>query len=350
MTACCWYAPDHVYGSPDDLKTLIDEAHLRGLMVFLDVVYNHFGPEGNYLGRYAPTSSAIAQTPWGAAIDYSRAEVRAFAVENALHWLDDYRFDGLRLDAVHAIAEPGGLVLLDEISRAVGALARDSGRLDPPRARERRQSRSACSIPQRRSGRQVSRPMERRLSPRLARVPDRRNPRLLRRLCARRRHVQSRGRCVPASSIRANRRRIAAARKRGEPSGQLPPAAFVNFLQNHDQIGNRALGDRLEWSADRAAHRGRARDHPARADAADAVHGRGMWRAHAVSVLLRLSAARSPTRSAKAAAREFAQAYESFGKDVPDPLSPSDLQVREARLARSRWRRSRPPRAGQTAA
>ena len=84
---------------PDDLKTLIDEAHLRGLMVFLDVVYNHFGPEGNYLGRYAPAFFTDAHTPWGSAIDYRVPQVRAFAVENALSWLTDYRFDGLRLDA-----------------------------------------------------------------------------------------------------------------------------------------------------------------------------------------------------------------------------------------------------------
>ena len=102
-----WYAPDSAYGRPDDLKTLIDEAHLRGLMVFLDVVYNHFGPEGNYLGRYAPAFFTDAQTPWGSAIDYRVSEVRDFAIENALYWLRDYRFDGLRLDAVHAIAEPG---------------------------------------------------------------------------------------------------------------------------------------------------------------------------------------------------------------------------------------------------
>jgi len=108
-----WYAPDHSYGAPDDLKTLIDEAHRRGLMMLLDVVYNHFGPEGNYIGRYAPDFFREAQTPWGSAIDYRRAPVRAFAIDNALHWIRDYRFDGLRLDAVHALGEPGGLLLLD---------------------------------------------------------------------------------------------------------------------------------------------------------------------------------------------------------------------------------------------
>ncbi|HEY2227331.1 MAG TPA: alpha-amylase family glycosyl hydrolase, partial [Xanthobacteraceae bacterium] len=96
-------APDSRYGRPEDLKALVDEAHLRGLMVFLDVVYNHFGPEGNYLARYAPGFLVPAHTPWGQAIDYRVPQVRAFAIENALQWLRDYRLDGLRLDAVHAI-------------------------------------------------------------------------------------------------------------------------------------------------------------------------------------------------------------------------------------------------------
>ena len=123
-----WYAPDSAYGRPDDLKALIDAAHLRGLMVMLDVVYNHFGPEGNYLGRYAPSFFTEAQTPWGSAIDYRVKEVRAFAIENALSWLRDYRFDGLRLDAVNSIVEPGGLSLLHDISAAAGKLAAETGR------------------------------------------------------------------------------------------------------------------------------------------------------------------------------------------------------------------------------
>ena len=136
-----WYAPDSAYGRPDDLKALIDEAHLRGLMVFLDVVYNHFGPEGNYLGRYAPSFFTDAHTPWGSAIDYRVPQVRAFAIENALHWLGDYRFDGLRLDAVHAIAEPGEPSMLHDLSRAVGELAAANRTAYPSRAGERRQPR-----------------------------------------------------------------------------------------------------------------------------------------------------------------------------------------------------------------
>src|SRR6202789_4546535 len=123
-----WYAPDSVYGRPDDLKTLIDEAHLRGLMVFLDVVYNHFGPEGNYLGRYAPQFFTDAQTPWGSAIDYRVPQVRAFAIENALYWLDKYLLDGLRLEAVHTIANLAKTWMLPDLSLAAGHRAVEPGR------------------------------------------------------------------------------------------------------------------------------------------------------------------------------------------------------------------------------
>jgi maltooligosyltrehalose trehalohydrolase len=104
------YAPDSAYGRPEDLKALIDAAHGLGLMVFLDVVYNHFGPDGNYLQQYAkPFFKDGSHTPWGQAIDFDRMEVRDFFCENALYWLNEYRFDGLRIDAVHAIDNDGWL-------------------------------------------------------------------------------------------------------------------------------------------------------------------------------------------------------------------------------------------------
>ncbi len=104
------YAPHAAYGSPEQLKHLIDSAHEHGLAVLLDVVYNHFGPDGNYLGQYAKDFfQQDVHTPWGAGIDFERREVRDFFLDNALMWLLDYRFDGLRLDAVHAIDNPGFL-------------------------------------------------------------------------------------------------------------------------------------------------------------------------------------------------------------------------------------------------
>ena len=100
------YAPDSAYGTPDDLKELVDTAHGLGLMMFLDVVYNHFGPDGNYLGSYAPQFFRDdVKTPWGPAIDFRRREVRDYFTCNVLMWLTEFRFDGLRFDAVHAIQE-----------------------------------------------------------------------------------------------------------------------------------------------------------------------------------------------------------------------------------------------------
>lgn len=242
-----WYAPDHVYGRPDDLKTLIDEAHLRGLMVFLDVVYNHFGPDGNYLGNYAPSFFSDTQTPWGNAIDYRVAEVRQFAIQNALHWVRDYRFDGLRLDAVHAITEHGERHMLHDLSEAVGAYAASTERHihlvlenddnraalldpteDPPRGKYRAQWNDDYHhawhvlLTGENAGyyEDYSEPREnivRMLSSGFAYQGE--------------------------ASLHRN------GMPRGEESKHLPPPTFVNFLQNHDQIGNRALGDRLNSSA-----------------------------------------------------------------------------------------------------
>jgi 1,4-alpha-glucan branching enzyme/maltooligosyltrehalose trehalohydrolase len=121
------FAPHEAYGAPDELKHFVQAAHRLGLMVFLDVVYNHFGPSGNYLGRYAPQFfSKKHHSPWGAAINFdgpgSRA-VRDFFIHNAVYWVQEFRIDGLRLDAVHAIVDDGPVHILEEISDAVRAVA-----------------------------------------------------------------------------------------------------------------------------------------------------------------------------------------------------------------------------------
>src|SRR5204863_2011347 len=313
------YAPDSSYGRPDDLKALIDAAHLRGLMVFLDVVYNHFGPEGNFVGRYAPSFFTSAHTPWGNAIDYRVPQVRAFAIENALHWLRHYRFDGLRLDAVHALVTPGEPSLLHELSVAVGRFAAQSGRqihlvlendnnaaglldpqTDPPQGRYRAQWNDDyhhawhvlltgesqgyyCDY--------VANPLDQ-----LARTLG-----------------SGFGYQGEASPHRDGR-------PRGEPSGHLSPLAFVNFLQNHDQIGNRPPGDRLVAQADPSAvaaalavtllapmppllfmgeEWGSARPFPFFCDFQGEL----------------AMAVRCGRR------REFPQAYAKFGDAIPDPLA-----------------------------
>ncbi len=228
------YAPDRAYGSPDDLKELIDAAHDHGLMMFLDVVYNHFGPDGNYLPISAPQFFRDdVVTPWGPAIDFRRSEVRRFFTDNALYWLHDYRFDGLRFDAVHAITEADWL---DEMAAEV-----------------------RTSIP---SGRHVHLVLEHdgNIADHLRRdfdaqwnddghhvlhalltgenegyygdYADKPAHRLARSL--------SEG-FIYQGEGSAHR----GGQPRGTPSKDLPPSAFVLFLQNHDQIGNRAFGDRL---------------------------------------------------------------------------------------------------------
>ena len=112
------YAPHIAYGGPDGLKRLVDEAHEAGLMVFLDVVYNHFGPDGSYLHMYAPEFFHPERvTPWGASIAFEKKPVRDFFIENALFWLDEYRIDGLRLDAVDQIEDETDEPILEEIAR-----------------------------------------------------------------------------------------------------------------------------------------------------------------------------------------------------------------------------------------
>ena len=118
------FAPDRTYGRPEDLKALVQSAHSRGIMVLLDVVYNHFGPEGNYLGVYAPQFfTGRHHTPWGNAINFDGPEsrsVRDFFIHNALYWLTEYHFDGLRLDAVHAIVDDSTPDILTELADESG--------------------------------------------------------------------------------------------------------------------------------------------------------------------------------------------------------------------------------------
>ncbi len=125
------YAPHHAYGSPDDLKQLVNACHSKGLAILLDVVYNHFGPIGNYLNRFGPYFTGAYHTPWGAAVNLDHKgsyEVRRYFSDNALMWLRDYHFDGLRLDAVHAFIDHSALHFLEHLSREVDALCSQMGK------------------------------------------------------------------------------------------------------------------------------------------------------------------------------------------------------------------------------
>jgi malto-oligosyltrehalose trehalohydrolase len=234
------YAPDATYGTPDELKALVDAAHGHGLMIFLDVVYNHLGPDGNYLPRYAPEFfRKDRQTPWGPAIDFRQPAVRRFFTDNALYWLMEYRFDGLRLDAVHAITEQDWI---DEMAAAVRATI-EPGRYVHLVLEHHNDASHLC--------RDID-----------AQWNDDGHNVL---------HVLLTGeeggyyldyadqpaaklaRCLAEGFIYQGQHCRYTGKPRGMPSGHLPSSAFVLFLQNHDQIGNRAFGERLTTLADPAA-------------------------------------------------------------------------------------------------
>ncbi len=236
------FAPECSYGSPDELRALVDDAHGHGLMIFLDVVYNHFGPDGNYLPVYAPEFfRSDVSTPWGPAIDFRRHEVRRFFIENALYWLCEYRFDGLRFDAVHAIAESE---FLDEMAAEVRRTVEPGRHVHLVLEND---DNTASHLDQYFD----------------AQWNDDAHHAL---------HVLLTGESDGYYEDYADQPAVQLARclregfayqgepsphrggkLRGTPSADLPPTAFVLFLQNHDQIGNRALGERLTKLADAKA-------------------------------------------------------------------------------------------------
>ena len=234
------FAPDRRYGTPEALKALVDAAHDLGLMVFLDVVYNHFGPEGNYLHQYAPEFFTDRHhTPWGAAINFDGPGsrwVREFFIHNALYWLEEYHFDGLRLDAVHAICDDSKPDILQELAARVAAgPGRDRHchlvlENDHNRAHYMEEGYAA----------QWNDDLHHALHVLLtgedegyyqdyADEPAR--------------HL---ARCLAEGfAYQGDPSAYRDGARRGEPSAQLPPTAFVGFLQNHDQTGNRAFGERI---------------------------------------------------------------------------------------------------------
>ncbi|BDU16531.1 malto-oligosyltrehalose trehalohydrolase [Lysobacter auxotrophicus] len=225
------YAPASAYGTPDELKALIDEAHGLGLMVLLDVVYNHFGPAGNHLGRYASTFFRKDRaSAWGESIDFNREPVRRYFIDNALMWLREYRFDGLRLDAVHAI-EP--TEFLDELREAIHAAVPDR-HVHLVLENERNQA----SLLERGYTAQWNDDFHNALHVLLTGEDEAYYANYADQPAARLARVLSEGFAYQGEEN-------VHGEPRGEPSGHLPPTKFVVFAQNHDQVGNRACGERL---------------------------------------------------------------------------------------------------------
>lgn len=243
------YAPDSSYGKSDDLKDLIKAAHQKSIAVFLDVVYNHFGPDGNYLYTYAKSTffNSKIKTPWGDSINFKNKFTRNFFITNALYWINEYHFDGLRIDAVHAINDDSTLDILKELAQKVKdniekdrhvhlILENDKNEstyLNEDYTAQWNDDFHHCihilitgekdgyyiDYTKERTGKPVSYYLARTLSEGFAYQGEK-------------------------SLYRDNK-------PRGEKSGYLSPYKFVNFIQNHDQAGNRAFGERISTLSSR---------------------------------------------------------------------------------------------------
>jgi len=236
------FAPQASYGGPEGLKTLVDACHRRGLGVVMDVVYNHLGPSGNYLGQFGPYFTERYTTPWGAAVNLDGPgsdEVRRFLLDNALMWLRDYHCDGLRLDAVHALLDSSATHILEQVSREVEGLAAATGRHlfviaesalnDPQLVRSREAGGYGLDA-------QWSDDFHHALHTVLTGERDG--------------YYVDFGRLTDLADalehafVYDGRYSPFLDRVHGRPIGNVPGYRFLGYAQNHDQIGNRARGER----------------------------------------------------------------------------------------------------------
>lgn len=240
------YAPHSAYGGPDGLKRFVNTCHQLGLAVVLDVVYNHLGPSGNYLSKYGPYFTKKYSTPWGEAVNFDGAhsdEVRRFFIDNALMWLRDYHIDGLRIDAVHAIIDSSAQHFLKQLAQEVESLQTQCSKhffliaesdLNDPRVIEPREL-GGYGLPA-----QWNEDFHHALHTQLTGEDNGyyQDFGTLDQLAK----SLSRGFVYDGCYSKFRKR------KHGAPSPTLTGANFVGYLQNHDQIGNRALGDRINQS------------------------------------------------------------------------------------------------------
>lgn len=243
------YAPDSAYGQPDDMKAFIDAAHARGILVILDVVYNHFGPEGDFMPEYFPQiRSDRHNTPWGRAFNFDApgsAEVREFVIQNALYWIEEFQLDGLRLDASHAIIDESPKHVLDELRDRVEAAT--CGRpihliLEHEQNISQRLRRDALGKPTSYTA-QWNHDITHLLAAVLGKSCDDR--------------TQDDSGETDKLSRAISRGFVIAAEESGRDNvnAHVPPTAYIDFIQTHDLIGNRIFGDRLHSIADPAAVR-----------------------------------------------------------------------------------------------
>jgi maltooligosyltrehalose trehalohydrolase len=237
------FAPHQPYGSPEALKRFVDACHARSLAVLLDVVYNHLGPDGNYLAKFGPYFTAAHHTPWGDAVNLEDAgshEVRRFFCDNALMWLRDYHFDGLRLDAVHAYTDRSAINFMEQLAAEVHALEAHTGRSYVVIAESDLNDPRLVTAPEA-GGYGID-----------AQWSDDFHHALFTVLTGDRSgyYADFGALAELAKSLREvfvydGRYSPYRDRIHGRPVRNLPASRFLGYSQNHDQVGNRAQGDRL---------------------------------------------------------------------------------------------------------
>lgn len=240
------FAVTEQYGGPDGLKRLVDACHARGLAVLLDVVYNHFGPVGNYSGKYGPYITDKHHTPWGGAINFESEgsdEVRRFFCDNALMWMRDYHMDGLRLDAVHEYIDRSAVHFMEQLSIEVNQLSAELGRrlvliaesdLNDPRV----------VTPRKDGGYGVD-----------AQWSDDFHHALFTVLASEEHGkgyysdfgtFEKLAKSLTKNFVQDGSYSEYRRRSHGRPADELSPHHFLGYIQNHDQVGNRAVGDRVD--------------------------------------------------------------------------------------------------------
>ncbi len=244
------YAVHNTYGGPDGLKQFVNACHSQGLAVILDVVYNHLGPEGNYLGDFGPYFTNTYQTPWGSAINYDGPdsdEVRHYIINNAIYWIHEYHIDALRLDAVHGIFDFGAYHILQELQDRVQAEARTLGRTVSVIA-ESDLNNIRYITPSSQGGYGLDGTWNDDFHHALhSLITGERDG-----------YYQDFGSLDDLACafregyVYSGRQSIFRRRRHGNSSKGHPPSQFVVFAQNHDQIGNRATGERLSALAPKA--------------------------------------------------------------------------------------------------
>ncbi len=237
------YAVQASYGGPLALKSFVNACHQHGIAVALDVVYNHLGPEGNYLADFGPYFADLYRTPWGKAINFDDAgseEVRRYFIENALQWVTDFRIDALRLDAIHAIVDPSPRTFLEELGATVHARAKELGRNVYIFPESNRNDARVVTAPEA-SGWGLDAVWNDDFHHALHVLLTGEQDGYYQDFCG----IDDLAGCYREGFLYTGQYSKFRQKRRGSSSKQIPAKRFVVYVQNHDQVGNRRVGDRL---------------------------------------------------------------------------------------------------------